>query len=321
MVALYHHLLHQTPRRRLSEIREGALSQASRWQATPSAGLSEEQLHAALQAIELPPIIYDTRRLPDGENAEKVVTRYLNSRFPVILTVRNHVTVLVGYGRDKNGELFFVRSDESRSPYQRVYRSDDPLGRWSLLMVPRPGDRQIYMPGEVAEQEACQILTGLLRAEHRDLWRYLSRRRRSLRLRSYVVRSGAYKVLLKRRGVPADVVRSHSRVGTSKWIWVTELQDPEIARNHRRCVLGEIAIDATSYEGDPNYFFANLPGAAYVWQHDERTPHSVPVDLYEPYASGAAIHDAPSADPIPRKRNMRSRVEGARRRLQPRTTS
>jgi hypothetical protein len=315
MVAMYHHLLHRTPRREMSEIAKGAESRASSWQAVPSGGLSEEQLHSALQAIDLPPIIYDARKLSPGA-ADDVACRYLNSRFPVLLTVRNHVTVLVGYGRDQKGDLFFVRSDESRSPYQRVYRDDDPLGRWSLLMVPRPG--RIYMPGEVAEQQARWVFTGLLLAEHSELWQRLHRRRQPLRLRSYIVRSDSYKVLLAEREVPLEIASKHRLVSTSDWIWVTELQDPDLAEAGRRCVLGEVAIDATSHEGDPNYFFANLPGAAYVWNDEEHEPTSVPVNNYEPYLSGTAIHDAPVAIPAPR--SVVARARGVRRRLRARAT-
>jgi hypothetical protein len=210
-----------------------------------------------------------------------------------MLTTPGHVTTLIGYGRDVNSRLFFVRSDEGATPYERVYLGDDPLGEWVLLFVPLPG--RIYLAAETAELVARSYFSALLRRkEHAALHQSLRAGKMRLRLRTYATRSGEYKARLKERGVPDDVADRHRLISTSNWIWVVELQDPKLSQRTRRCVIGEVVIDATSDPIDPNVLFGNLPGRHYSWANDwepleRRTEH------YRPYLSDTALHDAPTA--------------------------
>jgi hypothetical protein len=311
MVARYHHLVHRTPKVMMSQITQAAAGHPELLRTTPSDGLTEKQVSWALQQIGIPAIPYIVGNLPKGQHLAEVLCRYLNSRLPVILTTDNHVTVLVGYGRDANGRLFYIRADESLAPYQRVYASDDVLGIWSVLFVPMPG--QIHVSGELAEAQASTVFASLLATEeHRDLRKRLGPK---LRLRSYVAQSGDYKVRLRSRGVPAEVIDSHIRVGAPKWIWIVELQDPDRAKTSRQCVLGEVAFDATSDPSDPHPLFGNLPGDAYVWGEPNRRPPSFDAPYVEPYLSGTAIHDLPHATPVRRGPGVRVSARALRVRM------
>jgi hypothetical protein len=310
MAALYHHLSNHTPRRFISDVAAAANSRLEYWRPTPSDGLSDEQVGAALQEIKLPAISYAVAKPPLNEGVSDVVCRYLNSRLPVLLTTKEHVTVLIGYGRDKKGKLFFIRSDEGQAPYVPVYAGTDPLGEWDLLFVPMPG--RIYLPAESAEHAARTIFTSLLRKpEHRGLRRELPT---LLRLRTHVRQMGEYKARLSRRNVPPEAVDRHRYTPTSNWAWVVELQDPRISDDTRECVVGEVVIDATSDRLDPNPLFGNLAGYAYAWgDADELIKQSI--SYTGPYTTDCALHDAPRA-PLQPQPALRQRMRARSRQLQ-----
>jgi hypothetical protein len=291
MVALYHHLTNHTPRRVISDVATGAASFPEVYRVTPSEGMSEMQLAIALRQLELPAIPYAIDKLPPRESVSKIVCRYLNGHLPVVLATSTHATVIIGYGRNHSGRLFYISSDEGEGPYNVIFDTADARADWKLLLVPMPG--RVYISGEVAESRARLIFEGLLRQQrHRALCRRLAG---GLRLRSYVTQAGDYKVrMTPQRGVAASVCEELRPVGTSKWIWVTELQDPEIAKGSRECVLGEIVLDATTDELDINPLFAYVLGDSYVWRDADERPDSEPRGYTGPYLSGTAVHDAPS---------------------------
>lgn len=313
MVALYHHHAFRKPRRFMHDIADAAQTQRELWRPTPSEGLSDQQVSVALQQLDLEAITYVIASPPNNQSINRVICRYLNSRLPVILTTERHAVVLIGYGRDRKGRLFFVRQDDGHSPYERVYKDSDPLGKWDLLFAPLPG--KVYLAGESAEPFARRMLTSLLElAPHRRLRAGLPN---YLRLRTYLISGGEYKSRLARRGVPALAIDAHRNVPTSNWIWVVELQDPELARRTLRCVIGEIAIDATSDSRDPNPLFANLADFSYVWEPGSTEPLAKEVAYTAPYASGCALHDAATAPEIPKAPlRRRARAWGDRRRRQ-----
>lgn len=72
----------------------------------------------------------------------------------------------------------------------------------------------------------------------------------------------------------------------------SELQDRSAAAAGRTCVLGEIAIDATSDRWDPNLLFANLPGLALSWADGRAVPDAFATSqrIGEMYDTGAALH-------------------------------
>jgi Papain-like cysteine protease AvrRpt2 len=308
MVALYHHLAHHTPRRVVSDIALGAASHPEPIRVTPSGGLSATQVAVALNHLGLNAIPYALDRITPIESISSIVCRYLNSRLPVVLATSGHVTVLIGYGRDRAGRLFYVRSDEANGPYTVVYDTDDPLGGWNFLFVPTPG--RIYLSGEVAEDAARLIFQGLLlQRDHASLRKRLSG---PLRLRTYATQAGDYKVRLPERCISRTIDQRLRFVGTSNWVWVVELQDPALAMS-RQCVVGEIVIDATCDQIDANPLFGYLLGDSYVWDDGRELPVRRPGEDASPYFSGTAIHDAPSAD-LPRPRLI-TRARARRQRL------
>jgi hypothetical protein len=303
MAALYHHLTNQTPRRFLSDVAKGAAARPELFRVTPSGGLSEDQVGAAFAHVGLPVIPYALNQLPAGESVSQIACRYLNSRLPVVLTTADHVTVLIGYGRDRSGRLFYIRSDEGEGPYVRIYASDDPLGAWNFLLVPVPD--AIYLSGESAEADARRIFRGLLRQpEHAVL---NQRMPDDLRLRTYVTQAGDYKIRAQDRGFPDSIQNVQRFVKTSHWIWVVELQDPALAEQTRRCVLGEIAIDATSDPLDTDPLFGYLPGEVYVWFDGRELPTRTHTEDAGRYLSATAVHDAPSGPPVKRPLGTRIR--------------
>lgn len=306
MVALYHHLEHGTPRQLMSNIRTGAISHQERFRVAPSDGLSEQQVGAALQHIGLDAIQYSLAERPRNTIAA-TICRYLNSRLPVILTTRRHVTVLIGYGYDRSGRLFFVQHDESRGPYRR-YALADLLDAFRLLLVPVPG--KIYLTGESAEIRAETIFANLLADESPAQALDMD----TLRLRTYVTRSGDYKIDMERRGLGPLLRDHHKFVGTSTWIWVVELQDLTAATSSPACVIGEVAFDATSSNLQPGPLFAHLQDNAWAWgeftqpdttaELNEASDNGITlgatskvvVDDYSPYLSGTALHNQPAAE-------------------------
>jgi|GEM_PF-1866227 len=312
MVALYHHFAHGTPRREISDIAIGAASHPEPSRITPSGGLSAAQVAVALDHLGLNPINYSLAGLDPGQNVAHIVCRYLNSRLPVVLATHGHATVLVGYGRDRAGRLFYIRSDESKGPYTVVYGSEDPLGAWNYLFVPTPG--RIHLTGEFAEFYANEMFQGLLKQEDNAALR--RRLGGKLRLRTYVTQAGDYKTRAPQRGVCEAIHRSHRLLPTSDWVWVVELQDPVAAASSRHCVLGEIVIDATCEQADLNPLFGYLAGFSFLWEDGRTLPLQTAREDSTPHFSGTALHDVPSAElPGPvQRRSFLSRVAQSRRR-------
>jgi len=309
MVAFYFHLEFARPRYYLSDIASAAVRHQDLLPSLPSDGLTLRQIMGVLHDLKMPPITYRIdRELPRGEDMETIACRYLNSRLPVILLKEQHATVLVGYGHDEHG-FFFVSHDDATGPYLKIRNlrptegdgaqgaiegkeghTAEGRGGWEALLVPVPG--RIYLTGEAAEYTARTIFEEELK--RKELSGLASRwSENGLRLRTYATKLASYKRALRTRK-PAphpDVVAWHANMSASNWIWVTELQDREAAANSHACVLGEIAIDATSDDQWPNPVFGNLPGMTLRWPElglDLEWARSEQGET--PYASGAAIH-------------------------------
>jgi hypothetical protein len=314
MIALYFHLQFRRPRYFLSDLAGSASTHQDLLPALPSGGLTPRQIIAILHDLKMPPVVYRVdRKLPPRETVETIACRYLNSRLPVILLSEGndegHARVLIGYGRSENG-LHFVHHDDQKGPYltapsplstppgdaasadqadatgsARTDRSD-----WQALVVPLPG--RIYLSGEAAEYTA-RLIFEEKSSESESLRDYAERLETGeLRLRSHVIQVAEYRRALRRRGVPRDVFTWHVNMSSSHWLWVVELQDRALAAKGRRCVLGEVAIDATSDDQWPNPLFANLPGLLVRWprlgdETDEATSSQT-----EPYLTGCALHTA-----------------------------
>jgi len=161
MVALYHHLQHGKPRRLVSDITRGAAMRSELRRSAPSEGLSVSQIGAALQHLGLDPIAYSTKGLEERNSSiSAAACRYLNSGMPVIVATQGHATVLIGYGRDTNGNVFFVRSDESRGPYQWFYKDEDRWANGSSCSLRTPArstsvPKRLTCPGATSSGSSC----------------------------------------------------------------------------------------------------------------------------------------------------------------------
>lgn len=294
MIAMYHHLALQSPRRFISDIVKAAGTRAEVGRLVPSAGLSVEQVGTALRELGLPVLVYDPDDLPTQQTPEKVVMRYLDSHLPVALVWKDHMTVLIGYGRRKDDSLFFVHADDNYCAYRKIsVGTDADLGDWKALLIPLPG--RIYLSGESAEVVARRVFD-LYSATEAMKQLFAQWDRGDTRLRSYVVKAGEYKLRLRARGLPDEVIASHALVSTSNWIWVVEQQHTESAKNGRRCVIGEIAVDATSDRLDVNPLFANMPGTCLTWYSPDENPIRRATSQAALYETGTALHDDPRAE-------------------------
>jgi hypothetical protein len=304
MISLYFHLRFRRPRYHLSDFAQSARLHQDVHPAVPSGGLSLRQISAVLHDLDMTPVVYPLdQSLPDS--AEGIACRYLNSGLPVMLLSEGaeagHAQVLIGYGRDDYG-LFFIYHDDQSGPYQVVRelpRSVDEEARGrdhktiNALIVPMPG--RIYLSGEAAEAWANLIFKELIEQHVKDqpglgqLADGLDGGQ--LRLRSYLTEVADYKRALRSRDLPDDVVVWHSGISTSHWLWIVELQDRGAADDGPRCVIGEIAIDATSDDNWINPLFGNLPGITVFWPSlgdDIEIADSIQDGT--PYLSGSALH-------------------------------
>lgn len=283
-VARYHHLVHRTARHSIAAVVEAAGTRESVDRTTPSDGLYLHEVAGALRGLGLPAKAYDPRRPPEpGETVEKVVCRYLNSGFPVMVNTPGHLTVLVGYGHDGD-DVFFLRADDNLGAYERVNYPNtdkDRLGAWDMLLVPFPA--RIHVPGEAAEIAAGREFLRLAGVDEETVaWqeRHLAG---ELRLRTYARDAAEYKIGLSERGLDAGTVLHHRTTPASAWVWVTEFQERDGDAAHR--VVGEVVIDATSHPLRPRLVMANLPGRCFKLLPEERVPRMAVVGDSGPYAS------------------------------------
>ena len=294
MVAHYFHLAFRRPRYYVSDIVEASREPAWLYRHTPSSGLTHPQINAALDSLEMPAINYILDGLPDGETPETVACRYLNSRLPVIVLGANHARVVIGYGEEEDGTLFFIGNDDARGPYRVIHfeaaEAEEQTIRWERLVVPIPG--RIYLAGEAAEREGSLALAGEIKKDD-ELAELGSRwERNDLRVRTYVSEIASYKHRLRQRGLAPEVAAWHARVSSSHWVWVVELQDRTAAAEGPDCVVGEVVIDATSDDIKPNFLCANLPGKMMRWQALGAPTLSAESNQKDLYRSGCALHVA-----------------------------
>jgi len=293
MIAHYHHLLHETPACTMSNIAQIA-AELEVERTVPSRGMTEEQVGATLRRIGLAAVKYriwdgnddKPKALLDRNEISTLLRRYLNSRIPLVLATPGHLTAIIG-GSQRGDTLEVVRCDDERGAYhpQTIDLRKASDERWNLIFVPLPG--RIYLLGEEVERPAREVFGELTRRPGFDRSAF---RGREHRFREYVVDSRRYKHELQHRGLPTATVRAHLQVPCPRWIWVVEVQDRSLAHAGEPCTLGEIAIDATSDGGHPQFLFANLPGLRASWKAHDVAPEVLRQNgSFEPYLSGTAL--------------------------------
>jgi hypothetical protein len=190
---------------------------------------------------------------------------------------------------DDDPGLFFVRHDDFRGPYIKTPAPPrDPLGNWQAIMIPLPG--KIYLAGEAAEEHGWFVFDRECRRRD-ELKGHLEKLERGeYRTRSYVTQIASYKASLWDRGLPDEVVKWHTRVSGSNWVWVVELQDVAASKEGPDCVVGEVVIDGTSDDLEPFQLFANLPGFMMRWAEPDAPTSLRRCSETQLYRSGCALH-------------------------------
>jgi hypothetical protein len=247
----------------------------------PSAGLNYLQLQAIFGSMGMPALMYVLGALPtvlgvpdpepdeDKEPGEwdtrlfSVISRYINSGFPVLVGTSGHAFVIVGWYKDEAGRMHFVANDDEVGPYDVIdLPMDDPLrGPWEALMVPLPP--RVFMTGESAENDAYETLYGLGLAEDApEAWVDLGRRvaEDAVSRRVMLVRGRDYKRRLRDQGRHDDAVRALSLARMSHWVWVVEAHDRASRRAGEPCVEAEFVYDSTSYDRAPRRLAVSYPG-------------------------------------------------------------
>lgn len=301
MIARYHHLRYGMPERFISEIVEAAA--AAEFERTlPSDGLTDDQVGAAFRCLDIAAARYSIggRYGLAREDLEAKLRRYLNSGIPLALATPRHLTAIIGAGYE-GGELQVIGCDDECGGYVRrpiCFPTDaeaegsadeeDGDGRdfWEMLFVPLPG--RIYAPYEEIERA---VLIELGHLTKRFVSPGLIGKRR-LRLREYVTEVRDYKAKLRSRGMDSVVAEAHAQVPSGRWLWVCEIQDADLAATNPKCVLGEIAVDATSDGHDLVFLFANLPGVRVSWTGPRRARQAIPVSTrsFAPYLTGTVLN-------------------------------
>lgn len=272
-IARYHYLRFGTDRQTTSSIIEAAGLRERPDKTARSDGMYGFDVVRAFRGIGLPALQYDVDSIPSTssstETPDSVICRYLNSSIPVAVLTSDHMMVIVGYGEQSNGDIFYVVSDDNIGAYQRMpLMSGTGPDAWKMLIVPQPG--RMHVNGEAAEARASEAFEDRLRASTGPdhlLPRWLSD---DLRVRTYAVPSPEYVGSLADRGVPQSIREHHIYAPKGNWLWVGEFQDPEAPEDER--VIGEIAIDATSLQYDPTPLFGNIDGWAYIWPRGQEEP-------------------------------------------------
>lgn len=246
----------------------------------PSGGLNYHQLQAIFGGMGLPALMYligdlpSVLGVPDPEPQEgmepgewdtrlfSVISRYVNSGFPVLVGTQGHAFVVVGWFRE-DGLMRFVANDDELGPYDVIeLPMDDPLrGPWEALMVPLPP--RVFLTAESAESDAFETLYGLGLAD--DLpqpWTELGKRvaANEISRRVMLVRGRDYKAKLIDQARGDAVVRALRLARMSHWVWVVEAQDRAAREAGDPCVQAEFVYDSTSYDRAPKRLAVSYPG-------------------------------------------------------------
>jgi hypothetical protein len=276
VIAYYHYLKYQSPRRLPGEIADAVPSAVGFGRPMPSPGLTVNQLTEASRLIGLPSLLYRLRGpgLLPGETVYSLACRYLNSGMPVIIGGGGHAFTLVGYqpyfAPDGSKRIRFIRQDDETGPYQLVDNASlDYYSPWEVLVVPLPP--KVYLSAEKAEALGVSRLRSTLIGTGDDEDAKLVDRinRREVRFRTTLVRSNDFKTGLIGRGMDEATATIYQRIGMSRWIWVVEATDATERDLGNDCTLAEAVIDATDHLRDLHVLAWRIPKTVYQWLPDQ----------------------------------------------------
>ncbi len=303
---------HLISRHTTAEIAKLPSSDPSKYRSLPSNGLTAEQLQSIFSALGTPALFYAADDLPDPpaelppiepervgvfgaqaareraveraqrqwkdemdrERLLRVVCKYLNSGFPVVVLTEgeeNHAFTLVGWER-VDGRVRLLACDDQVGPYEPI---DDVLedqragGRWVSLMVPLP--EKAFLTGEAAEQMAWNIaqgaanLTTSANAQEQDFVAFrhqLEHLRAGISVRTQLIRGREYKNRIGAQDRHPDALRLYRMAHLPNWVWLVEFHDPRAREGGQPCVLAEIVFDSTSHDVAPLTLLATTASTA-----------------------------------------------------------
>lgn len=268
MVLRHATIVHRQPKRLPAEIYNAALGGVVVGRQLPSDGLSSHQLLSALTTLGLSPTSKVLPRTKELEVAAgdlrlyAMLCRYINSQLPPIVISNSHAWTVVAYERKPsagNTAITLWRHDDARGPYLRVddpwNESDEAHQPWVAAYLPLLP--KAYIDAERAEAVArtwveqfrahfpnysgSTLAEADARAENLD---------RST-LRTYLVEASQFKRELADRGAPPELAASLRRAELSRYLWVIEVVDRQERTAGRPDVIGEILLDATLTQFEP----------------------------------------------------------------------
>lgn len=261
----------------------------------PSQGLTALQLSNLSRDFGLPPIVYEMGNIPSwGQKPpppthEKdddpgtwdtrtvaVICRFLNSSYPVLVCTHEHVFVVIGYKRvSRRGKpwIDFIRHDDQRGPYLWVTdilndidpATGDAYSPWQMLLAPVP--EKLWLVPEAAERTGRELLPSYDAVAGTNTFGKLLEAG-ELAFRTIATSSSKYKEAATKRGLDNNSVREIRLARLSRLVWVVEAIDRDERSKGNPCVLGEMVIDSTSSDVDPNVLLLRVPGALLVHQTD-----------------------------------------------------
>lgn len=273
----------------------------------PSPGLTLHQISELLRSFGLPAVYYSINGLtasdrppmrPERAGEEstrlpRVCCRYLNSGFPLLVIVKPsvrsgdyHSLVLCGYSRSSTPDaaqrnrltVALVVHDDQRGPYLNVkdWQNDiDSLTSvrylWEQLLVPLP--EKLWLTGEAAERKGSEILFAAAETGARIGIKEAARLTNAfeagrLTFRTYAISGNQFKTGLVQRFSDPIILREYAFARLPRFIWVVEAVDRQEREGNRACVLGEIILDATSDDREPQILATRIPGVLAIPRPD-----------------------------------------------------
>lgn len=268
MVLRHATMVHHQPKRLPAEIYDAALGGVVVGRQLPSDGLSSHQLLSALTSLGLSPT---SKVLPQTKQDEAkagdlrlyaMLCRYINSQLPPIVISNSHAWTVVAYQRKPspgNPAITLWRHDDARGPYLRV---DDPWAETAEAHRPWVAAYLPLLPKAYIDAERAEAVgrtwvnhfrtyfpdyagSTLAPADARpDVLDQST-------LRTYLVEANRYKQELADRGAPAELTAALRRAELSRYLWVIEVVDRQERAAGRPDVIGEILLDATLTQFEP----------------------------------------------------------------------
>jgi hypothetical protein len=212
---------------------------------------------------------------------------------PVLVGTHDHAFVICGYRRSetKPGWIDFYRNDDSQGPYMAIpdVLNDSGQTPWRTLHVPVSG--KLWLSPEASELYAGKVLertsaaiaapvSQMYGAPVEQVSDLIAAGR--LALKTYICRASKFKGGLLERGLPVELARLYRMAPMSRYIIVVEAIDRDLRKAKKPCVIGQVILDSTSADSDPNILAIDVHGVG--WPMNSLKPE---VCITGPYLSGA----------------------------------